>query len=292
MFSVTALFMLYYFAFAMPVISRSYSLKPLIEKYLEVSPKREPIADYYKWFRRSSSFWLKNDITFLKQDKEKSVLRFFKKPGTQYVIMKKAEKKRFVNLMKRLGKTVTLVKRGQKNLLMRVTGKGRVLDQNAAKKYRPKSLPSDMIPTHAVFDKVAELVGYKIIKGELENREGKLWAKGGQTIEIALYFKALQSNIPKDYMVFLHTEGDKKDMRTKGDENMAMGTYPTTYWKKGDLIRHPLSVRIPANSKNDYYIPYVGLYQEDYRSNITNFKDVPNDGDNRLELMKIWLIKQ
>ncbi|MCK5808098.1 glycosyltransferase family 39 protein [bacterium] len=291
MFSVTALFMLYYFAFAMPVISRSYSLKPLIDKYLEVSPKREPIADYYKWFRRSSSFWLKNDITFLKKDKEKSVLRFFNKPGTQYVIMKKSDKKRFSNLMKRLGKTVTLVKKGQKNLLMRVSGKGRALDENAVKKYRPKSIPSDAVSSHAIFDKIAELESYKIIKGNVEKRDGKLWAKAGQTIEIDLYFRALQGNIPKDYMVFLHNEGDKKDMRTKGDENMAMGAYPTTYWKKGDLVRHPLSVRLPANSKNSYYIPYIGLYQEDYRANITNFKDVPNDGDNRFELMRIWLIK-
>ncbi len=292
LFSVTALFMTYYFAVALPVISLSYTLKPLIEKYKEVSPERAPIADYYKWFRRSSSFWLRNDITFLKKDKEQSVLRFFNKPGTQYVIMKRSDRKRFDHLMRRIGKKTALVMKGQKNLLLRVTGEGQQIDAREAQKYLPKIVPKDAIPVHVVFDKVAALVAYQIVDGSVEQKDGKWWAKEGQTITINLYFKALKSRIPKDYMVFLHTEGDMKDKRTKGDENMAMGAYPTTFWKKGDLVRHPIRVRIPSHSKNHYYIPYIGLYQEDYRANITNADEVATDGDNRYELMKLWLIKR
>jgi len=290
LFLLTAGFMSYYFIVCMPVISTRYSIEPLVEKYKEVSPERAPIADYYKWLRKSVGFALRNEVTFLKTDKEKSVLRFFDKPGEQYVIMRPNDNKRFKSLMKRINKKVTLVKKDARNSLFKVTGPGKKRDFNAAKKYIVESTPSDMIKAHVVFDNVVELIGYKVVKGSLVEKDGKQFSKGG-TYEFALFFKALQDNIKKDYDVFLHTEGDMKDKRTKGDKLMAEGTYPTTYWKKGQIIQHPLKVNIPKNSKNNYYIPYIGIYQEEYRGNISNPDEVPNDGDNRYELMKIYLEK-
>jgi hypothetical protein len=290
LFLLTAGFMSYYFIVCMPAISTRYSLEPLVEKYKAVSPERAPIADYYKWLRKSVGFSLRNEVTFLKTDKEKSVLRFFDKPGEQYVIMRPNDDKRFKSLMKRINKKVTLVKKSARNSLFKVTGPGKKRDFKAAEKYIVENPPSDMIKAHVVFDNVVELIGYKVVKGKLEEKDGKYFSKGG-TYEIALYFKALQDNIKKDYDVFLHTEGDLKDKRTKGDRLMAEGNYPTTYWKKGQIIQHPLTVKIPGNSKNNYYIPYIGIYQEEYRGNISNPQEVPNDGDNRYELMKIYLEK-
>ena len=290
LFFLTAGFMSYYFIVCMPVISRRYSIEPLVEKYKEVSPERAPIADYYKWLRKSVGFALRNEVTFLKTDKEKSVLRFFDQPGEQYVIMRPNDEKRFKSLMKRINKEVSLVKKGPRNRLFKVTGPGQKRDLSAAKKYIVETPPSDMVKAHVLFDNVIELIGYKVVKGDLDEKGGKYLSKGGN-YEIDLYFKALQGNIKKDYDVFLHTEGDMKDKRTKGDRLMAEGNYPTTYWKKDQIIRHPLKVRIPGNSKNNYYIPYIGIYQEEYRGNISNPDEVPNDGDNRYELMKIYLEK-
>jgi len=290
LFTLTAIFMSYYFIVCMPKISTRYSITPLVEKYKEVSPERAPIADYYKWLRKSVGFSLRNEVTFLKTDKEKSVLRFFDQPGEQYVIMRPADIKRFKSLMKRNNKKVNLVKKGPRNRLFKVTGPGKKRDFEAAKKYITETPPSDMIKADVIFDNTVKLIGYKVVKGGLKKNGGKYVSKGGR-YTIDLYFKALKGGIKKDYDVFLHTEGDQKDKRTKGDRLMAEGTYPTTYWKKGQIIRHPLNVHIPGGSKNNYYIPYIGIYQEEYRGNISNHKDVPNDGDNRYELMKIYLEK-
>ncbi len=290
MFALMGLFMTYYFAFAMPDISRSYCLKPLIDTYKKLSPEREPIADYYKWLRRSSSFWLQNKITFLKEGKENEVMNFFKTPGDKYVIMKTYSKPRFVNLMKRIHKKVIFIKRVYKNYLAKVVGPGEKIDMQRAMQYVVKNPPADMVKSGAVFDGVIELLGYKILNN-IKKENGKLFVEHPGMVEVDLYFKALKNHIAKNYTVFLHCEGDKKDKRTKGDKAMADGNYPTTYWKKGQIIRHRLSIYIPPNSKNNYYIPYVGIYQEDYRASITNFEDVKNDGNNRLELMKIWLKK-
>ncbi len=282
LFVLTSGFMIYYFAMAMPEISRIYCLKPLTEKYLEISPDRDPIADYYKWFRRSTSFWLKNNITFLKREKEKKVLRFFKSPGRKYVILKNYDIKKFKRIVKRINKKANVIKKGPLNSLMEVVGPGEKLNLERASKYILDSPPEDMVNVNAVFDDVIELLGYTIKSGSETPREG-------ETVSIELYFKALKSNIAKDYTVFLHNEGNKGDKRTKGDGAMADGAYPTTYWKKGDIVRHVTRARIPRNNKNDYYIPWVGIYQEDYRASISNPDEVPNDGDNRLELIKLQI---
>ena len=134
-----------------------------------------------------------------------------------------------------------------------------------------------------------KLEGFVIDKKNVSERDGKFYAKEGTTINIELYFRSIADKINKDYDVFLHNEGNNKDKRTKGDGNMANGTYPTDFWKKGDIVRHPLKIKIPEKSQNNYYISYTGLYQEEYRANITNKEEVKNENDNRAEILRIYL---
>jgi len=117
--------------------------------------------------------------------------------------------------------------------------------------------------------------------------QGSTTPKEGDTVRIEVDFKALRDNIQRDYTVFVHNEGDKGDKRTKDDQPMAMGEYPTTFWKKGDMVRHPITVRIPGGNKNSHYWVLTGIYQEDYRANITNPTKVDHDGDNRLKLVRL-----
>ena len=291
LFALSAGFMTYYFAEPLPQISKYYSLKPHVEAYLKDSPERAPIADYYKWLRKSAGFWLKNEITFLQMDKEKNVLKFFKKPGKQYVILRENDKKRFDSLMKRINKKGVTVYKGGKNMLLKVSGSEERQNFSGAKEYIVKTLPENIIKSNILFDNVIKFEGFSIEEGKLTLKDGKYYAKEGTDIKIDLYFSAAADKINRDYDVFLHNEGNKRDKRTKGDGNMAKGTYPTDFWKKGDIIRHPLVIKIPKGSKNDFYTSYFGLYQEEYRANITNSSEVKNDGDNRAELIRIYLDK-
>ena len=229
LFALSAGFMTYYFAVCLPVISRAYSLKPHVEAYKQDSLEKAPLADYYKWLRKSVGFEMRNDVTFLKTDKEQSVLRFFDKPGVQYVILRPGDKKRFEALMKRINKNTELVFKDSRNQLLKVSGKGKERDFSKSKQYRVTEIPDDIVKSGVVFDEVIKLEGYKIVSGNIAAKDGKMWSKENNTVVIDLYFRALADNITKDYDVFLHTEGDRKDKRTKGDENMAMGTYPTTF---------------------------------------------------------------
>ncbi|MBP5405872.1 glycosyltransferase family 39 protein [bacterium] len=289
LFALSAGFMTYYFADQLPEISKYYSLKPHVEAYLKDSPTREPIADYYKWLRKSAGFWLKNNITFLQTDKEKNVLKFFKKPGNQYVIMRENDQKRFDALMKRVNKKGVVIYKGGKNILMKVAGQGEKQDFSGAKNYIVGKLPDNIIKSNILFDNVIKFEGFSVDNGKITEKDGKYFAKEGSEINVQLYFRSVSDKINRDYDVFLHNEGNKKDKRTKGDGNMANGTYPTNFWKKGEIIRHPLKIKIPKDSKNDFYVSYFGIYQEEYRANITNKDEVKNDGDNRAELLRIYL---
>ncbi len=291
LFILAAGFMTYYFAVVMPQISTIYSLKPLVDRYIQESPERAPIADYYKWLRKSVSFGLKNEVTFLRTEKDDAVLRFFDKPGEQFVILRPGDLNRFNSLMSRINKKAVEVDRTPRDRLLRVTGPGRKRDMSLSTPYRPSSVPPDIVPVGAVFDEVAEIIGYKITSNNVTVKDGQKWVKEGTTVNVDLYFKALQENITRDYDVFLHCEGNNRDKRTRGDNNMAEGTYPTHFWKQGDIVRHPIRIRIPRDTKNDWYIPFVGIYSAEYRANITNAEDVDHDGDNRLKLMKLYLDK-
>ena len=291
LFALSAGFMTYYFAAQLPQISKYYSLKPHVDAYLndtKGSHDRPPIADYYKWLRKSAGFWLKNEITFLQTDKEKNVIRFFDKPGIQYVILRENDKKRFESLMKRINKKTVEVYSGAKNILLKVYGKGQERDISKASGYIVKKLPENLIKSNVIFDNVIKLEGFTIDKGNITELDGKYYAKEGSTINVELYFRSIADKINKDYDVFLHNEGNNKDKRTKGDGSMANGTYPTDFWKKGDIVRHSVKIKIPEGSQNNYYISYTGLYQEEYRANVTNKNEV-KESDNRAELLRIYL---
>ncbi len=284
LFVLMGIFMIYFFARVMPPVSDRYSLKPLYLKYQEVSPEQAPIADYYKWLRKSGQFWFNNKITFLSTDKENSVLRFFDKAGVQYVILRDNDRKRLDNLLKRINKKSEFITSCPGNILLRITGAGTGQGTGNADKYKVSAAPSDIQPVSAIFDNDIELIGYKIVQGSATPAPGS-------AVKFEMYFKSLSDKIQKDYMVFNHNEGDMNDARTKGDDLMANGNYATTYWKKGDIVRHDLTVNIPTDSKNNYYKVYVGLYQEEYRANVSNFKDIKTDGDNRVDMIHLTIAK-
>ncbi len=279
-FALPAAFMIYFFADAMPRIAEWYSYKPLWDAYVkDTGEARAPIAQYYKWLEKSLSFWSFNEIQFLASDKEQAVLRFYDRPGVQYAIVKNPDKNRFENLMRRINKKVEIVAKIPQNVLYKVYG-GNAKEFPNKDRYLIKEIPEGAIKVGAIFDDAVELVAYRILQGSTTPKEG-------DTVRLEVYFKALRDNIQRDYTVFVHNEGDKGDKRTKDDQPMAMGEYPTTFWKKGDMVRHPITVRIPGGNRNNYYWVLTGIYQEDYRANITNPDKVNHDGDNRLKLVRL-----
>ncbi|HEU5217316.1 MAG TPA: hypothetical protein VFU23_01585, partial [Gemmatimonadales bacterium] len=108
----------------------------------------------------------------------------------------------------------------------------------------------------------------------------------GDQVKMTLYFRVLDT-IPDDWVVFVHVEDvDGKLDRINVDHRPMGGNYPTTQWKKGEMVRDEFGFTVPQGLPIRGVNIYVGLWdpQADRRMKIRNPTQVRNDGSDRLFL--------
>lgn len=111
----------------------------------------------------------------------------------------------------------------------------------------------------------------------------------GQPMRVALYFRALDT-MSVDYSVFVHLEDpDGRMPRSNFDHVPTGGKYPTSQWKKGDLVRDEFTVYLAAGAEARSANLLVGLWdpKTDERLPLTNANQVRNDGLNRVFLAQL-----
>jgi 4-amino-4-deoxy-L-arabinose transferase-like glycosyltransferase len=74
----------------------------------------------------------------------------------------------------------------------------------------------------------------------------------GGTLRVALYWGAL-ANVDADYVVSLELEDGEGHVRAKQTERPANGTYPTTRWQTGDVLRDWHDVSVPPDTAEGEY---------------------------------------
>lgn len=111
----------------------------------------------------------------------------------------------------------------------------------------------------------------------------------GQPMRVTLYLRALDT-MPVDYTVFVHVEDpDGRLPRTNFDHAPAGGKYPTSQWKKGDLVRDEFTVYLAPEAQARAVNLLVGLWdpKTDQRLQLTNPDKVRNDGQSRVFLAQL-----
>ncbi|MBL7182909.1 MAG: glycosyltransferase family 39 protein [Anaerolineae bacterium] len=81
----------------------------------------------------------------------------------------------------------------------------------------------------------------------------------GQTLHLALYWEAL-GEMDRDYLVFTHLIGDDERIYGQHDKIAASDAYPTSYWKKGTIIRDKYEILVLPDTPLGLYTLEVGLY--------------------------------
>ncbi|MGA9349959.1 MAG: glycosyltransferase family 39 protein [Anaerolineae bacterium] len=87
-------------------------------------------------------------------------------------------------------------------------------------------------------------------------------AEPGQTLHLALYWEAL-GEMDRDYLVFTHLIGSDERIYGQHDKIAASDAYPTSYWKKGTIIRDKYEILVSPDTPPGHYIIEVGLYWTD-----------------------------
>ncbi len=131
----------------------------------------------------------------------------------------------------------------------------------------PDELPTDLTPLHVDYGGKMELIGGKLGAGSL---------KPGDTLAVTLCWRSL-NQMEEDYSVFVHLFGRDEQPLGQVDTYPGLGSYPTSLWRKGDIICETHNVPIsedaiaPTACRVD-----VGLYKLETMEGLQAF-----DGEGR-----------
>jgi hypothetical protein len=110
------------------------------------------------------------------------------------------------------------------------------------------TVPSPLYPLEADFGGEIRLLGYEV--GE---------ARAGQPFSLTLYWQA-RREMEEDYTVFVHLlDPQSGAILTQVDEMPQRGTYPTSLWMAGEVVRDEHTLVLPALAPGAYSLR-VGLY--------------------------------
>ena len=84
-------------------------------------------------------------------------------------------------------------------------------------------------------------------------------AEPGQILHLALYWEALQE-MDRDYLVFTHLISQDERIYGQHDKIAGNDAYPTSYWKKGTVIRDKFEILVLPDTPPGLYTIEVGLY--------------------------------
>lgn len=113
---------------------------------------------------------------------------------------------------------------------------------------------------------------------------GNNQAYAGESLKVMFNFKVLEE-IGADYMIFVHVEdeGGRAD-RLNIDHAPVRGTYATSKWKVGEMVRDEFDVPVPPGMPVQRLNLIMGFWdaKTDARLPIKNTDKVRHDGNNRL----------
>jgi 4-amino-4-deoxy-L-arabinose transferase-like glycosyltransferase len=76
---------------------------------------------------------------------------------------------------------------------------------------------------------------------------------------VTLYWRAL-SDITEDYSVFIHVLDEQDRIVAQSDSQPRGGSYPTGYWREGEIIADQHCISFPANVRTGSYRVFAGMY--------------------------------
>lgn len=80
----------------------------------------------------------------------------------------------------------------------------------------------------------------------------------GDSLPLSLFWRA-ETDLDEDYSVLVQLQAEDGTAWTLHQGRPADGSYPTTIWEQGEVVREQLSARIPADVPSGRYTLVVGL---------------------------------
>ena len=112
----------------------------------------------------------------------------------------------------------------------------------------------------------------------------------GRPSTLTLYWHVLNEPEAR-WQVFVHLDGPSL-ARVHADHAPAQGVYPTTAWRKGEIVRDPVAVTLPADEAASLLEAWVGLYSGAERMPVTKAGPLGVDNEDRALAARIPVLCQ
>jgi hypothetical protein len=143
----------------------------------------------------------------------------------------------------------------------------------------PAAPPAE-VKNGANFDGKIEMLGAIINPSRVQ---------AGESVKVTVSYRALEE-IDKDYMIFVHVEDvDGRVDRINADHAPAGGTYPTSRWKKDDVVKDEYVIYVPPTMPVRGLTILTGFWdpKTDGRLAVKNADAVRHDNNGRVMLAQI-----
>lgn len=151
------------------------------------------------------------------------------------------------------------------------------VDRAALKGIALESVPSDATALNIPLDGKATIVGARVPSA----------VKVGEALEVTVFFRA-ESELDRDWEVFVHGDRQGGGHRMHGDHAPARGKHPTSMWQKGGIVADTFRVST-SSAQSGTYDMWVGLYIGNERLRVRLPRGAHHDGDNRARVGSVEL---
>ncbi|MGA9349062.1 MAG: glycosyltransferase family 39 protein [Anaerolineae bacterium] len=126
----------------------------------------------------------------------------------------------------------------------------------------PDEIPTDVAQVNADLEEKIRLLDYQLDREEV---------RPGESLGITLYWQSLVE-IKENYYLFIHLLGRRRELVGNEDTYHGWGTYPTSLWKPGEIIRDTYRLSISQDALAPSLIRVdVGLYDPSTGQGLTVF---------------------
>lgn len=276
LFAVNAGYATYLNARMVPELCRMFSARSLVDQFLELRSPGDPLADYRTWKTRALTYYLPVDEP-LRRISSLGMFRAWQNdhPGHRlFVTVEERNLSRLRQIFSQAGEQLYVVgddsvEDYREILLVSNQPNRETGDPRAEAVLRERPHPESA--SSAVFGTSIRLLG-----ADVEPHE----ARPDQTVTITYYFECL-ADMSEDYEVFTHVESARGEGRFVNDHHPARSRFPTSMWRRGDVVRDVFTVTVPTGAAPGAFRVMMGFFLGEDRLPVT--PPAANAGEDRVQ---------
>lgn len=278
LFCLNMAFAIYLNSQMVPGLCRMFSSRSLVQLYMIERGEGDVMADYRSWKTRAQTFYLPLDSPLTRISSAGSLRALRRRnPGQRlFIAVEENDLSRLREAARSVGEEIYVIGddgwEDYREVLLVSNQRGDNFDPRADAVLDDRPEPQE--PSEAVFNDSIRLIGT-----DISPREGR---PNGR-MEVTYYFECLRE-LDRNAEIFTHIEALHGGTRWVSDHHPARSRFPTSQWRRGDIIQDQFTITVPNDAVPGMYRIRMGFFVGRDRFNVTPSSE--DTGRNRVEAIR------